>query len=69
MRIIQRATVVSMLGVCLLACAEESTGLDQIERESVFDHPLSEGQRRGRDVWFENTYGGEKFFAFAFSAS
>lgn len=69
MRTLQRALIAPfavMMGGGLMACAEEgSTGtLDQIERETVFDHGLSEAQRRGRDIWFENTYNGGRFFAF-----
>lgn len=42
------------------ACAEEPID----EAPGTKQSELSAAARRGRDVWFNNTYGGEKFFAF-----
>src|SRR4051812_16901899 len=64
MHIIQRVIVLAVLGAASTACVEDTGDLDQVERATVFDHGLSAHERRGRDIWFENTYGGEKFFAF-----
>ncbi|MBK9030792.1 MAG: hypothetical protein IPL61_05535 [Myxococcales bacterium] len=64
MNSVPRAIVLSFLGVGLAACADQPSDLDQLERPTVVDHGLSTAERHGRDVWFKNTYGGEKFFAF-----
>jgi cytochrome c5 len=40
----------------------DESGIAAIERESIMAHPLTPEQQHGRDVWFKNTYGGQKFF-------
>ena len=70
MHSLQRALFAPFLlvvGVGSTACVQEDTSgsLDQIERPTLFENGgLSEGQRRGRDVWFKNSYNGGKFFDF-----
>lgn len=48
--------------IVLVAC----TGDDAADESSVArtDHYLSAAARRGRDVWFNNAYGGQRFFDF-----
>jgi hypothetical protein len=38
--------------------------LSELSRESICELPTSPAEAHGRKVWFENTYGGEKFFYF-----
>jgi hypothetical protein len=53
-----------------LGCAAEDggppdeSGIAAIERPSVVEHALSPAEQHGRDVWFQQTFGGEKFFFF-----
>lgn len=56
----------SLIAVAAIAtgCAEPEPGHVAIDRPTVTSHALSPAAQRGRDIWFENTYGGEKFFAF-----
>ena len=58
------ASAMAVLGGGLFGCTEPEPTIDQIESETRFDHPLNTHERHGRDVWFENTYGGGAFFAF-----
>jgi hypothetical protein len=69
MRILQRALIAPFLvmGGGLMACVvgDEKGTIDEIDDTAVFGPGgLSTAQTRGRDIWFENTYGGGKFFAF-----
>jgi len=49
-----------------LGCAEELDTSDEPEpvSEETTTKELSGAEQHGRDVWFNNTYGGEKFFSF-----
>ncbi len=67
MRRLQRATLLVSTGLLLgggLGCAESGSDIEDLDRETVFEERLSAAERRGRDVWFENTYGGGTFFQF-----
>lgn len=45
-------------------CAEQLDGPAPDPTTDTATSELSEQLQRGRDIWFNNTYGGEKFFAF-----
>ncbi len=68
MRIFQRSTLLvssmALLGGGLGGCTEADSDIDDLDRVTVFEHELSTAQQRGRDNWFNKTYGGGKFFAF-----
>ena len=57
------AVFAAFISVNVGACTDESSLPDEdvTTIESEID---SASINRGRDIWFENTYGGEKFFAF-----
>lgn len=67
MRISQRGTLaasaMAILGVGAIGCTEQSS-IEDLDRTSITEHELNTAERRGRDIWFENTYGGGAFFAF-----
>lgn len=57
-----RTTGLAALTLLLVACVEPDPAPEpNVETSS---EALSSAARRGHDVWFNNTYGGEKFFLF-----
>lgn len=50
-------------GIGLSGCVEsvETEEISEVAQESHWHNPAID---RGRDIWFNNTYGGEKFFTF-----
>ena len=58
------ALVFAFLTPLAAGCAEVSDPPPPPDDTTTAIQPLAGDLARGRDVWFDNTYGGEKFFAF-----
>ncbi len=52
--------------LCILLMLYSAPGYSEKLSRPYFKHtlPISKSVRHGREVWFKNTYGGEKFFIF-----
>ncbi len=71
MRNFPRVTLLVSFGVLLgggTACTEPEDVVEPVDDEQLgqtqSQERLSSAERRGRDIWFNNTYGGGAFFAF-----
>jgi hypothetical protein len=58
------ASAMVVWGGGLVGCTEPETSIDDMSDLGVVEHELNTAERRGRDVWFNNTYNGGRFFAF-----
>src|SRR5690242_5004496 len=58
-----RTTITAACSLLIVACVEPEPAPEP-EVATATDAVSSAVLRHGRDVWFNNTYGGEKFFTF-----